>query len=109
MKARHGSRVGRIFADGRQIDEALRLAAVTPSESTRSTTRQWSSGAMVASHGCPPGSYARRPSESPPEKGRAHPSAGADRPPRRRGTGLLAYGFRAMPTELQRGCKTSIA
>jgi len=27
MKARHGSRVGRIFADGRQIDEALRLAA----------------------------------------------------------------------------------
>jgi hypothetical protein len=27
MKARQGSRVGQIFADGRQIDEALRLAA----------------------------------------------------------------------------------
>ncbi len=27
MKARQGSRVGRIFADGRQVDEALRLAA----------------------------------------------------------------------------------
>jgi len=27
MKARQGSRVGQIFADGRRIDEALRLAA----------------------------------------------------------------------------------
>jgi hypothetical protein len=27
MKARQGSRIGKIFADGRQIDEALRLAA----------------------------------------------------------------------------------
>lgn len=27
MKARQGSRIGQIFADGRQIDEALRLAA----------------------------------------------------------------------------------
>ena len=27
MKARQGNRVGQIFADGRQIDEALRLAA----------------------------------------------------------------------------------
>jgi len=27
MKARQGSRIGEIFADGRQIDEALRLAA----------------------------------------------------------------------------------
>jgi hypothetical protein len=27
MKARQGSRIGEIFADGRQIDRALRLAA----------------------------------------------------------------------------------
>ena len=27
MRARQGSRIGQIFADGRQIDEALRLAA----------------------------------------------------------------------------------
>jgi hypothetical protein len=27
MKAKHGSRIGQIFADGRRIDEALRLAA----------------------------------------------------------------------------------
>jgi hypothetical protein len=27
MKARQGNRIGQIFADGRQIDEALRLAA----------------------------------------------------------------------------------
>lgn len=27
MKARRGSRIGQIFADGRRIDEALRLAA----------------------------------------------------------------------------------
>jgi hypothetical protein len=27
MKARQGSRIGKIFEDGRQIDEALRLAA----------------------------------------------------------------------------------
>jgi len=27
MKAKQGSRIGQIFADGRQIDEALRLAA----------------------------------------------------------------------------------
>ena len=27
MKAKQGSRIGEIFADGRQIDEALRLAA----------------------------------------------------------------------------------
>jgi len=27
MTARQGSRIGKIFADGRQIDEALRLAA----------------------------------------------------------------------------------
>jgi hypothetical protein len=27
MKARRGNRIGQIFADGRQIDEALRLAA----------------------------------------------------------------------------------
>ena len=27
MKARHGTRISRIFADGRQIDEALRAAA----------------------------------------------------------------------------------
>jgi hypothetical protein len=27
VKARHGSRIGKIFADGRQVDEALRLAA----------------------------------------------------------------------------------
>ena len=27
MKAKRGSRVGQIFADGRRIDEALRLAA----------------------------------------------------------------------------------
>ena len=27
MKARHGTRINRIFADGHQIDEALRAAA----------------------------------------------------------------------------------
>ena len=27
MKAKQGSRIGQIFADGRQIDKALRLAA----------------------------------------------------------------------------------
>ena len=27
MKARQGNRIGQIFADGRQVDEALRLAA----------------------------------------------------------------------------------
>ena len=81
MKDKQGIRIGQIFADGRRIDEALAWLLVTPSESTRSTTHQSSSGVRVASRGCPSESYARRPNESLHEKGRAHPSAAADRPP----------------------------
>ena len=60
-----------------------------------------SSGVMVALHGCLPESSRRRPSERPPERGRAQPSAGADRPHTDRpasGSALKPLSFSWWPT-----------